>query len=40
MTFEVPDFFGPGFWSNKETGVWGVGDQPISNTFVTHSKIT
>ena len=30
MTFEVPDFFGPGFWSNKETGVWGIGDQPIS----------
>ena len=30
MTFEVPDFFGPGFWSNKETGVWGIGDQAIS----------
>jgi len=30
MTFEVPDFFGPGFWSNKESGVWGIGDQPIT----------
>jgi hypothetical protein len=30
MTFEVPDFFGPGFWSNKETGVWGIGDQAIT----------
>ena len=30
MTFEAKDFFGPGFWSNKETGVWGVGDQAIS----------
>ena len=30
MTFEVNDFFGPGFWSNQVTGVWGVGDQAIS----------
>ncbi len=30
MTFEVPDFFGAGFWSHQETGVWGIGDQHIS----------
>jgi len=30
MFFEVKDFFGSGFWSNKETGVWGIGDQSIT----------
>jgi hypothetical protein len=27
MDFNGKDFFGPGFWSNKQAGVWGIGDQ-------------
>ena len=34
MDFNGKDFFGPGFWSNKQTGVWGIGDQ--ITTILTH----
>lgn len=27
MDIEVPNFFGKGFWSNEQSGVWGIGDQ-------------
>ena len=34
MEFNGKDHFGPGFWSNKQTGVWGIGDQ--ITTILTH----
>jgi len=34
MTFDVPDLFGPGFWSKEEGGVWGIADQVV--TVLTH----
>ena len=39
MTFEVKDFFGSGFWSKEQTGVWGVGDQAISKQNYIKYKI-
>jgi len=27
MDVEVPNFFGKGFWSTEQSGVWGIGDQ-------------
>ena len=34
MDYNGKNFFGPGFWSNKQTGVWGIGDQ--ITTILTH----
>jgi len=34
MEYNGKNFFGPGFWSNKQTGVWGIGDQ--ITTILTH----
>ena len=34
MSFDAPDFFGPGFWSTEQNGVWGIGDQ--ATAILTH----
>ena len=34
MNVEVPNFFGNGFWSTEESGVWGIHDQIV--TILTH----
>ena len=34
MEYNGNNFFDLGFWSNKQTGVWGIGDQ--ITTFITH----
>jgi len=34
MEYNGKNFFDPGFWSNKQTGVWGIGDQ--ITTILTH----